>query len=135
MQCYVNEQYGVNSCEKCSWKCEDMKIKNQVLYALEAFDFDGHHEQIFDNPNDLLDMGFPVAFIFPLMDSFHSSESYRYHRQGELVDEMIGVSYASLIAAIARCLGVPSNVGTGFAGRGFAMQAQIEAIHEILKRT
>jgi hypothetical protein len=110
-----------------------MKIKDQILYALEAFDFNGHHEQIYDNPNDLLDMGFPVSFIFPLIDTFHSSDSYQYHRKGALVSELIGVSYTSLISAIARCLGVPSCVGVGFSGRGFAMQAKIEAICEILK--
>ena len=112
-----------------------MKIKHQILYALEVFDFDGHHESIYDNPNDLLDMGFPVSFIFPLIDTFHSTEGYQYHRKGELVSEIIGVSYASLISALARCVGVPSNVGLGFAGRGFGMQAQIAAIQEILKNS
>jgi hypothetical protein len=112
-----------------------MNIKHQILYALQVFDFDGHHEEIYDNPNDLLDMGFPVSFIFPLIDTFHSSDSYQYHRKGELVREMIGVSYPSLINAIARCVGVPSNVGLGFTGRGFGMQAQIEAIQEILKKS
>jgi hypothetical protein len=112
-----------------------MNVKHQILYALEVFDFDGHHEDIYDNPNDLLDMEFPVAFIFPLIDTFHSSNSYQYHRKGELVSEMIGVSYASLISAIARCVGVPSNVGSRFTGRGFGMPAQIEAIQEILKKS
>ena len=81
----------------------------------------------------LIDAGFSAEFLLPLVRAFHSSDGYRYFRRGELVDEMIGISHLSLVYAIGDRLGVPPDVGSRYTGRGFAMQAVIEAIKSLLE--
>ena len=108
-------------------------MKTKIRNALNTFEIDQHHEKIYDNPNDLIDAGFPAEFLLPLINVFQSSEEYKYFRNGKIVNEMIGISHLSLVYAIAKSFGVPSDVGSGFTGRGFAMRAKIEAIQKILR--
>jgi len=77
--------------------------------------------------------GFPAFFLRPLIDVFESSEGYKYFRDGKIVDEMIGINHLRLIYAIAEHVGVPPNTGRQFVGRGFAMEANIEAIRMVLE--
>jgi hypothetical protein len=108
-------------------------VKTEICKALHTFKLDQHYETIYDNPNDLIDAGFPAAFLLPLIIVFQSAEGYRYCCRAKNVDEMIGISHHSLVCAIAESLGVPSGTGSGFTGRGFAMRAKLEAIQEILR--
>jgi hypothetical protein len=109
-------------------------VSDDVLKAIRAFDLDQHHEKIYDDPNDLIDAGFPADFLVPLIRAFRSTKGYQYFRRGKLVKEMIGISHLSLVYAIAEHLGVPPETGSGFTGRGFAMRAKIDAIRVILGR-
>jgi hypothetical protein len=107
-------------------------MRSDIVTALHTFQLDRNHERIYPDPNELVEAGFPASFLLPLMRVFESSEEYKYFRDGEIVHEMIGISHLSLIYAIAEHLGVPPERGSGFAGRGFAMRANIDAIREIL---
>jgi hypothetical protein len=107
-------------------------VNDGVIRATQTFELDQHHETIHDNPNELIEAGFPGKFLLPLMEVFESSESYRYFRHGQIVNEMIGIRHSALIYAIARHLGVPSSTASGFTGRGFAVRATIEAIRKVL---
>jgi hypothetical protein len=104
-----------------------------ILKAIQALDLHQHHETIHD-PNELIDGGFPATFLLPLISIFDSSGRYQYFRQGLPVQEMIRISHLNLIYAVADYLGVSSEIGLGFTGRGFAMSAKIEAIEEILNK-
>jgi hypothetical protein len=100
--------------------------------AIRSFDLTPSHRTIYD-PNELIAKGFPGEFLLPLINSFESGDWYKYHSGGEIVDELIGISHGTLVSAIAKHLGVPDDVGSGYTGRGFAMQAEIEAIRKILR--
>ncbi len=107
-------------------------VRDKVVRAAQRFELDRHHELIYDDPNELIKAGFPGPFLLPLIRIFQSSDGYKYHLRGVFVDEMIGISHAALIYAIARHLGVPPSMGSEFTGRGFAMRANIEAIRRLL---
>ncbi len=123
------EEHAETSAEK-----EDHQSKSVILKAIQALDLHQHHETIHD-PNELIDGGFPANFLLPLIRIFDSSGRYQYVRQGRLVEEMIGISHLNLIYAVADYLGVSSEVGLGFTGRGFSMNAKIDAIESILNKT
>lgn len=110
---------------------ETASTQDSFRKAVEQFDLNQHHEKIYDDPNILIDAGFSAEFLLPLVRAFHSSDGYQYFRRGELVDEMIGISHMSLVYAIGERLGVPSDAGSEFTGRGFAMRAVIEAIKSL----
>jgi|TARA_Y100000310_G_scaffold94317_1_gene91940 hypothetical protein len=103
--------------------------------AIRQFELDQHHEKIYDDPNELIEAGFPADFLLPLISVYKSSDYYRYFRREEFVDEMIGISHLALIYAIADYLGVPEGTGSRFTGRGFAMRATIRAINSILSES
>jgi len=107
-------------------------VNNSIVKAIQAFDLDQSHEKIYDDPNILIEAGFPATFILPLICSFHSTDGHKYFRRGKIVDEMIGISHVTLINAIAEYLGVPPDTGSDFTGRGFAMRANIDTIRKIL---
>ena len=109
-------------------------MRGNIIQALQTFELDQHHEKIYVDPNELIDAGFPAAFLLPLLKVFESSDGYQYFRDGKAVTEMIGISHLSLIYAIATHVGVPSGTGSGFTGRGFATRANIDAIREVLCR-
>jgi hypothetical protein len=109
-------------------------MTSNIDLAIRSFDLDQSHTKIYADPNELIEAGFPASFLLPLIRAFASSEGYKHFWRGRIVSEMIGISHRALIAAIARHVGVPDEVGSGFTGRGFAMQAQIEAIRETLGR-
>jgi hypothetical protein len=100
--------------------------------AIRSFDLTPNHRTIYDDPNELITQGFPAAFLLPLITIFESGNKEVYYRRGEVVEEMIGISHPALISAIAEYLGVPEDVGSAFTGRGFAMNAQVDAIRKIL---
>ena len=81
---------------------------------------------------DVIEAGFPASFLLPLIRCFESGTNYGYHWEGKFVDELIGISHPSLVYAIADYLGVPSETGSRFTGRGFAMEAKIDAITGLL---
>lgn len=107
-------------------------MSGNIHKAIKVFQLDRHHERIYDDPNELIEAGFPAEFLLPLIRVFTSSEGYKYHRRGTLVDEMIGISHAALVYAIAVHLGIPSDTGSTFTGRGFRLQANIDAIRKPL---
>ena len=109
-------------------------MDEKVIQALRTFNLNAHHELIYHDPNELIDAGFPASFIFPLIQIFQSSSGYFIHWRGKVVNELIGISHLSLVYAIAHQLGVPTDTGSQFAGRGFAMRANIDAIRSILAR-
>jgi hypothetical protein len=102
------------------------------LRATQAFKLDRHHELIYDDPNELIEAGFPGSFLLPLVRVFQSGNGHIYHRRGTIVDEMIGISHAALICAIADRIGVPPTMGIGYSGRGFELGEKIEAIRKVL---
>lgn len=110
-------------------------MANNIFKAIVKFELDQPHEKIYDDPNELIDADFPAAFLLPLIKTFQSTDEYQYFRRGKPVDEMIGISHAALVYAIAEHLGVPPNIGSNFTGRGFAMRANIDAIREILSQS
>lgn len=107
-------------------------MSNDLLKAIRDFKLDQHHEKIYTDPNKLIIEGFPAKFLLPLIRTFQSADGYKYFHQGNIVDEMIGISHPALIYAIADYLGVPPDTGSGFTGRGFAMRAVIDAIQKRL---
>ena len=109
-------------------------MNSNILKAIQTFELDQHHEKIFDNVNELLDVGFPAVFLLPLISVFKSGDGYQYFRGGIAVNEMIGISHLSLVYAVAKHLGVPPDTGSDFTGRGFAMRANIDAIRTILSQ-
>jgi hypothetical protein len=109
-------------------------MSDNIIRALKTFKLDQHHEKIYDNPNELIEAGFPASFLVPLIKVFESSDGYKYFRKGTIVDEMIGISHLSLIYAIVKHLGLPTDVGSNHTGRGFAMQENIDAIRIYLTK-
>lgn len=107
-------------------------MNSNILKAIQTFELNQYHEKIYDDPNELIDAGFPADFILPLISAFQSNDGYQYYRRGKIVNEMIGISHPILIYAIADYLGVPPDTGSEFTGRGFSMQANIDAIRKIL---
>ena len=107
-------------------------MSDNVIRAAQTFELDQPHEKIYENPNELIEAGFPGDFLLPLVELFKSSDGYKYFRRGEIVSEMIGIRHIALIYAVARHLDVPSNTGSQFSGRGFTMRANIEAIRKVL---
>ena len=107
-------------------------MSENLLRALQTFKLDQHHEKIHADPNELIEAGFPASFLLPLIRCFESGTNYGYHWEGKFVDELIGISHLSLVYAIADYLGVPSETGSRFTGRGFAMEAKIDAITGLL---
>ena len=105
---------------------------SSIIQAIKIFEFDQYHRTIYDDANELIEGGFPAEFLLPLIRIFTSDEGYQYYRRGELVDEMIGISHAALVYAIAKHLGVPSDTGSRFTGDGFRLGANIDAIRKIL---
>jgi hypothetical protein len=101
--------------------------------AIRQFDIDQSHSKIYDDPNDLIEMGFPASFLLPLIKVYQSSDDYKYFCRGEIVNELIGISHFAIVAAIANHLGIPPDIGSQFTGRGFAMHAIIDAIRLALK--
>ena len=95
-----------------------------IRKAIEILD----HNKVYHDPNILIEQGFEAEFVLPLIQLFKSSPDYVYFCKGDIVDELIGVSHARLIYAIADYLKISKKVGTGYTGKGFAMQAVIEAI-------
>ena len=67
---------------------EATSVSDNVIRAAQTFDLDQHHEKIYDNPNDLIEAGFPGDFLLPIVKVFKSSVSYKYFRRGEIVNEM-----------------------------------------------
>jgi hypothetical protein len=112
---------------------QDAKSNIAILKAISAFDLHQYHETIHD-PNDLIDAGYPAHFLLPLISIYDSSGRYQYFRCDKPVQEIIGISHLDLIYALADYLSVPPEIGLGFTGRGFTMNAKIEAICEILSR-
>jgi hypothetical protein len=112
---------------------QDARSNNAILKAISALDLHQHHETIHE-PNDLTAFGLPAHFLSPLISVYDSSGRYQYLRCGIPVQEIIGISHLDLIYALADYLGVPSEIGLGFTGRGFAINAKIEVICEILSR-
>lgn len=108
-------------------------MSENLLRALQTFKLDQHHEKIYADANELIEAGFPASFLSPLIRCFESGTNYVYHWEGKIVDELIGISHLSLVYAIADYLGVPPETGSRFTGRGFAMEAKIGAIQELLK--
>lgn len=102
-----------------------------ILNAIQEFELDQNHNKIYDNPNKLINVGFPADFLLPLIRVFKSTDG-PYFWRGKIVDEMIGISHLTFIYAIAEYLGVPSHIGSEFTGSGFAMRAKIDAIRKIL---
>lgn len=107
-------------------------MNSNILNAVQTFNLDQHHEKIFDDPNELIDAGFPANFLLPLINAFQSGDGFQYYRDERPVSEMIGISHRALIYAIAEHLGVPLGTGSHFTGRGFAMRENIDAIRKIL---
>lgn len=97
-----------------------------IRSAIEYLD----HGKVYHDPNFLISQGFDADFILPLIQVFKSSPDYVYFYKMEIVEELIGVSHPRLIYAIADYLKIPKDVGANYTGRGFAMQAVIEAIKE-----
>ncbi|MBU1647766.1 MAG: hypothetical protein KJ846_06745 [Proteobacteria bacterium] len=91
-----------------------------------------NHNKVYPDPNVLIKQGFDAEFILPLIEVFKSTPDYVYVYEMELVQELIGVSHLRLIYAIADHLKIPKGVGANYTGRGFAMQAVIEAIENEL---
>jgi hypothetical protein len=108
-------------------------MSGNIMHALKTFELQQSHEMVYTDPNVLIEAGFPAFFLRPLIDVFESSEGYKYFRDGKIVDEMIGISHLRLIYEIAAHVGVPPNTGRQSIGRGFAMQANIEAIRIALE--
>ncbi len=102
-------------------------IKNSIVVAVNDFELEQHHELIYDNPNILISKGFPAFFLLPLLKIFESSNNYVFHRNGILVEEMIGISHFDLVMAIADILDC-QNCVPDYVGRGFIMGACIEEI-------
>jgi hypothetical protein len=107
-------------------------MTGNIDLAIRSFDLDQSHAKIYADPNELIESGFPASFLLPLIRAFSSSEGYKYLWRGRIVSEIIGISHGALISAIACHVGVPDD--SGFTGRGFSMQAQIEAIRKILEQ-
>ncbi len=127
----VTPEDSEDDTEKSSeWKNDTSS--SSVFKAIQALDLHQHHETIHD-PNELIDTGFPAIFLLPLISIYDSSGRYQYFRCGTPVQEIIGISHLDLIYAFAKYLGVSSEVGLGFTGRGFAMNAIIDAINDILR--
>ncbi len=106
---------------------------NAFRRAVKQFNLGESHRKIYVDLNELIKAGFSAEFLLPLIETFHSSASDVYYCRGEFIAEMIGISHLSLIYAIGRRLGVPENTGADFTGRGFAMEAVIDAINAALK--
>jgi hypothetical protein len=109
-------------------------VDNDIIRALRSFDLDQSHDKVYADPNELVQNGFPSSFLLPLITNFESSDEYVYFWEGNVVRELIGISHASLVYAIAKHVGVPSEMGSRFTGRGFAMRAVIDAIRDILAK-
>lgn len=91
-----------------------------------------NHNEVYHDPNILINQGFTAEFILPLVQVFKSTPDYVYFYKMEPVQELIGVSHLHLIYAIADYLKIPKDVGANYTGRGFSMQAKIEAIKKEL---
>jgi hypothetical protein len=120
-------------CPKSSGSSKETLMSENLLRALQTFKLDQHHEKIYADANELIEAGFPASFLLPLIRCFESGTNYVYHWEGKIVDELIGISHLSLVYAIADYLGVPAEIGSRFTGRGFAVEAKIDAIQELLK--
>jgi hypothetical protein len=99
--------------------------------AIRTFDLSSNHRTIYD-PNDLIAEGFPATFLLPLIGVFESDNSYIYYLRGKIVEQMIGVSHVALVSAIAKHLGLPDDIGSGFTGGGFRLDAIVSAIRKVL---
>ena len=108
-------------------------MEDVIIKAVKSFNLKQHHEHIYANPNELIRAGFPASFLLPLIQIFQSTEGYNYFCEGEFVDEMVGISHRSVVYALGKYLGVPADTGAGLTGRGFAMQAVVDAIQQKLK--
>jgi len=108
-------------------------MNNAIVRAVQRFDLNQSHNYVHDDPNELIKIGFPASFLLPLIRVLQSSTGYNYFWRGQIVDEMIGIPHITLVYAIAEHLGISPDIGSNFTGRGFAMQAVVDAIQQILR--
>jgi hypothetical protein len=108
-------------------------MHDAILRAVQKYELDQNHNKVYDDPNELIEIGFPASFILPLIRVFRSREEYKYFWRGQIVDEMIGISHLSLVYAIAEDFGISSDAGSKFTGRGFAMRAIVDSIRQVMR--
>lgn len=101
--------------------------------AIRNFAFAEGHRTIYHDPNALIAQGFPASILVPLIEAFASDAGEMYFYCGKPVDELIGISHSRIVYAIAQHLGISGDVGGQYTGRGFQLQAMIDAIQHKLK--
>jgi hypothetical protein len=112
-----------------------MEPRDQILAALELFELDGNHRQVFD-PNDLIKKGFPGELVWSVCKLIRMTDGDGYFLQvrGQMVESFVGVERFSFVLAIGKALDLDLDHVGDFTGRGFTMRAAIVEIEKEVVR-